>query len=333
MVVLAHVAVMCPVRRPWAITLSWIGQFGVDLFFVLSGWLIGGLFWAERARYGTVIWPRFFLRRALRTMPPYFAVLPVAWLAVRLFAPGRTPFDFSYLVFLQNYRDKIPYYAVSWSLCVEEHFYLFLPALALLVLAWRIPPPLLFATLFAVSPLCRIFFETTRNFNDFNRGVLATHLRLDGLVLGFWASYVHACQPWAWARFARCARWLWMPALGLLMLSPAIPDAAFYCWGPTLMAVIFLVIIGIAVVAPSWRLPAPAAVQRLAGMSYSIYLTHSLVIHIARAAALRGGAWAEAIYWPLALVTIVGVGWTFCRLVEIPSMRWRDRLVPSVRRA
>ena len=199
------------------------------------------------------------------------------------------------------------------------------------MLAWRLPPPVLFACLFALSPFCRVFFETTQNFNDFNRSVLATHLRLDGLVLGFWAAYVHACQPGAWRRLVSCARWLWVPAVILLAASPIIPDAAFYHWGPTLMAVIFLIVIANAVTSPAWRLPCPVAVQKLAGMSYSLYLTHSLVIHVAQAVARHGGAWGEAVYWVFAIAAIVVVGWGFSRLVEIPCIRWRDRLVPMVR--
>ena len=103
MVVLAHLAAMSPVRRQFALTLAWVGQFGVDLFFVLSGWLIGGLFWREWLGHGTVRWGRFFLRRALRTVPPYLVVLPLAWLAVRCFAPNHPRFNWGYLLFLQNY--------------------------------------------------------------------------------------------------------------------------------------------------------------------------------------------------------------------------------------
>ncbi|MET0242867.1 MAG: acyltransferase family protein, partial [Flavitalea sp.] len=49
------------------------GVFGVDLFFVLSGWLIGGIFFREYAQKGEVNLTSFWARRWLRTMPPYYA--------------------------------------------------------------------------------------------------------------------------------------------------------------------------------------------------------------------------------------------------------------------
>ncbi|MCX6945234.1 MAG: acyltransferase [Opitutales bacterium] len=329
MVVLAHLVVLSPVRRPLALTLSWIGQFGVDLFFVLSGWLIGGLFWKEWRRRGTVHWPRFFLRRALRTVPPYLVALPLAWLGVRLFAPERALFDWGYLVFLQNYYHKIPFFSVSWSLCVEEHFYLLLPALVLLTPRGRYFPHLLFGSLVLVSPLCRTWLETTQTIGDFNQSVLATHLRLEGLVLGFWAAYCQACRPEIWARLARSFPLLIGPALAYVMLTPLVPSRPFYEWGLTVLAAAFLILVGLAAESPAWRVPAAAGVRRLAAMSYSIYLTHSLMIHAARALALRIAGWAEYVYWPLALTAILVAGYVFSRLVETTSLQLRERLLPA----
>ena len=329
MVVLAHTAVMSPVRRPTALTFSWIGQFGVDLFFVLSGWLIGGLFWKEWVKEGAVRWPRFFFRRALRTVPPYLVALPCAWIAVRLFAPERSRFDWGYLLFLQNYYQKIPFFSISWSLCVEEHFYLFLPGLVLLALRRRHAIHLLFGALVLLSPLCRTCLESTQTIDDFNRSVLATHLRLEGLILGFWAAYARACHPVSWARLAGLFRWLIWPALAFLLFSPLVPGRLFYEWGFTGLAVSFLIAVGLAVESPAWRLPAAAAVSRLAGMSYSIYLTHSLMIHAARALALHGGRWAEFIYWPLALIVILAAGYGFYIVVEKTSLRLREYLLPA----
>ena len=329
MVVLAHIAVMSPVRHPFALTLAWIGQFGVDLFFVLSGWLIGGLFWREWLREGTVRWSRFFLRRALRTVPPYLVALLLAWIAVRLFAPERAQFDAGYLVFLQNYYAKIPFFSVSWSLCVEEHFYFFLPVLVLLTLRRRPALPVLFLSLVLLSPLCRTFLEHTRTIDEFDRSVLATHLRLEGLVLGFWAAYLSACRPDSWRRIARVFPWLAAPALGFVLLSPLVPSRLFYDWGFTALALSFLIWVGWAAESRAWRLPAAAGLRRLAGMSYSIYLTHSLVIHVARNLAFRGAQWAELVYWPLVLGGIIGVGYGFSLLVEKTSLQLRERLLPA----
>jgi len=73
------------------------GEFGVDLFFVLSGYLIGGLYWREHQQFGSVARLRFIARRALRTMPPYFVAMAIAYMAVRLYRDES--FDFRYLFF------------------------------------------------------------------------------------------------------------------------------------------------------------------------------------------------------------------------------------------
>ena len=97
------------------------GQYGVDLFFVLSGFLIGSLYWAERNQNGSVNLSRFIERRILRTAPPYFFALVLSFLPLWILE-GRN-FDFGYLFFLQNYYTEIPFFLVSWSLCVlcREH--------------------------------------------------------------------------------------------------------------------------------------------------------------------------------------------------------------------
>src|SRR5881396_1604125 len=82
MVVTYHVIQMSPVPQQGLMRLAVFGQYGVDLFFVLSGWLIGRLYWKEHARFGDVGLLRFWSRRWLRTIPPYLVALAVSWLAV-----------------------------------------------------------------------------------------------------------------------------------------------------------------------------------------------------------------------------------------------------------
>src|SRR5690349_1065400 len=74
---------------------------------------------------------RFWVRRWLRTIPPYVAALAISWVAVRI-ARGQS-FDFGYLIFVQKFYLQIPFFLVSWSLCVEEHFYLLLPLAMVIV--------------------------------------------------------------------------------------------------------------------------------------------------------------------------------------------------------
>ena len=99
------------------------GWTGVDLFFILSGFLIGKQLWRELDRTGTVRVPRFWLRRGFRIWPLYFAML--AYLTFWLGRPAEWP-DW---LFLSNYFPTV--YGRSWSLATEEQFYIAVPLLLL----------------------------------------------------------------------------------------------------------------------------------------------------------------------------------------------------------
>src|SRR5262252_1494496 len=114
---------------------SKVGWVGVDLFFVLSGFLISGLLYSEYKKRGDISFRRFFIRRGMKIYPAFYVMLLATYVGQLLFwhAPPQ-PFS-SYLreiLFVQNYRFAI--WGHTWSLAVEEHFYIAL-ALLLLVLA------------------------------------------------------------------------------------------------------------------------------------------------------------------------------------------------------
>jgi len=108
------------------------GWFGVDLFFVLSGYFIGSQLWRELDRTGTISIGNFIIRRGLRIWPLYVFM----FLAVSVFGSHEylvlREHGWSDLVFLTNY---LPYGIVmgSWSLCSEEHFYIVTPLLLFLI--------------------------------------------------------------------------------------------------------------------------------------------------------------------------------------------------------
>ncbi|MCR4348073.1 MAG: acyltransferase [Sulfuricaulis sp.] len=120
------------------------GGLGVTIFFVLSGYLITTLMRIEHARGGGISYRGFYLRRLLRLMPPLFIVVAVAGLlaALSIIDGGFTPGGlFSALFYFGNYHVIANDYhgmpaglGVIWSLAIEEHYYLFYPPLAALLL-------------------------------------------------------------------------------------------------------------------------------------------------------------------------------------------------------
>jgi peptidoglycan/LPS O-acetylase OafA/YrhL len=131
LLVIGRHAAPCPQQAPAgyrAVVDSWArgGWVGVDLFFVLSGFLIAGLLLREHAARGRIDYGRFLLRRGLKIYPPFWLLLAAT--VAMWSAAGRTPPATQLaaeLFYVQNYwPGLLPH---TWSLAVEEHFYLLLP--------------------------------------------------------------------------------------------------------------------------------------------------------------------------------------------------------------
>ena len=116
------------------------------IFFVLSGFLVGGLLFKEHLTSGTVRLGRFLIRRG-------FKIYPLLWVSLALVVAVQTTQGISVpcesllaeFLFFANYRPGV--LGVTWSLAVEEHFYLLLPLLLLLVAGLRLRSPRPFARL------------------------------------------------------------------------------------------------------------------------------------------------------------------------------------------
>ena len=117
------------------------GRLGVNIFFLLSGYLITLLLIREQTKTGSISLSHFYQRRALRIFPPFYAIFGVTFLLLWLThdLAGVTPGGiFSQLFYYENYYHHagiIPELGPLWSLAVEEHFYIFFPPLMILLIA------------------------------------------------------------------------------------------------------------------------------------------------------------------------------------------------------
>jgi peptidoglycan/LPS O-acetylase OafA/YrhL len=139
----------------WRLAYLQPGNLGVRVFFVISGFLITTLLVTEHARHGRINVGRFYLRRALRIMPAYYAFLGAIALAsaVGLSAVSRASL-LSAATYTSNYRDVAYTIGHSWSLAVEEQFYLLWPgALALLGLKRGFSAA---GLVLLIAPACRV---------------------------------------------------------------------------------------------------------------------------------------------------------------------------------
>jgi peptidoglycan/LPS O-acetylase OafA/YrhL len=297
---------------------------GVDLFFVLSGYLVGGLFWRELAKDGEVRLFRFVLRRLLRTVPPYLVALHLIY-AYKWASTGAAEYDWHYLLFLQNYSG-LSIFSVSWSLCVEEHFYLIAPFLFLWV--GRARQGWVLLAVAAIPLFSRLLF-TQPPASPFGPHYFLSHNHFEGLAVGAWLSYVitfHAGPARLWAARARYLLWpCLLGILGLKFFAPSlyIEGVIGYTW----LAAGFGLILLVGVHAKPWPLAKSVVVKLIARQSYSLYLTHTYVMLVAHRFILPRLELHSALADSLVVLTLaLGVGYLFYRLVERPAFWLRDRL-------
>jgi peptidoglycan/LPS O-acetylase OafA/YrhL len=127
--------------------------FGVEIFFVLSGFLITHLLLREEAATGRVHLGLFYARRAVRILPPVVAYLAALYAADRAGLVAVPGVDFlAGLFFARNFVGSAPETAHLWSLAIEEQFYLVWPA-ALVLLPWTWARVAVCAAVVAGTPL------------------------------------------------------------------------------------------------------------------------------------------------------------------------------------
>ena len=184
--------------------LSMAGWIGVDLFFVLSGFLVSGLLFREYLSFGNIRVGNFLVRRAFKIYPVYYIFYPIyLFQLVRHHTFQWVPF-LGDMFFVQNYVLGAGYaQGATWSLAVEEHFYLALSFVLWILFNRRkrkqvTPPPvtgagkvvfcigsLMFLVLIARIIYNFIFPEITW------KHYTLTHLRMDSLLAGVLVSYLY----------------------------------------------------------------------------------------------------------------------------------------------
>ncbi|MCX6248861.1 MAG: acyltransferase [Bacteroidetes bacterium] len=213
-VVLEHGLMLDKVNTtfPWIKLIS-----GVELFFVLSGFLIGGMLiriFEKSESFGLRTMGNFWIRRWFRTLPNYYLVLLINIFIVYfgIIHEDFSQFNWKFFFFLQNFSGPFAgFFWESWSLSIEEWFYLIFPLLLwlmfLLMKAFRVQKKHMFLAailvLLFVPLLLRIFIAGRFMVNEYNLGAMIQKVviyRLDSIALGILAAYIHRWHPAFWHR-------------------------------------------------------------------------------------------------------------------------------------
>lgn len=310
------------------------GREGVNLFFTLSGFLVGGLLLRQYADTGTIDAGRFIVRRIFKIWPAYYVLIAFHFLAGR--HPTHT-FLLQNLTHLQNYLGTS--ISQTWSLAVEEHFYLVLPALLLLFARWRLRANAILALLGALCLLVLAARSVVVVHGGIEAAFFQTQYRIDSLLAGVMLAAVYWMKPALYRRLAQRKGWL---AAAVVLLVAWLAFATSHVAldesiGYTIQAIGYVALIVLMLehtgaMAQTWLF---RAVAWVGVYSYGIYLWHSLAfapadLVIAKAAALGVPAlvvWAGALVFQTAIA--VSAGYVMTRLVEFPFLRLRNALFPA----
>ena len=313
-----------------------IGWAGVDLFFVISGYLISGLLFSDYHKHGSIGLSRFYIRRALKIWPSLYALIAVTVLIDLL--PGHVFPKISHLLaelfFVQDYFQSI--WGLTWSLAVEEHFYHGLPLLLIFLI--RRDPEKPFAALPRVFAAIAVFSLVCRFYVGWNLdGVFApltymfpTHLRMDGLMYGVLLRYFKEFRP---TLFQRMVSWrgAWAVVASALVVLSAFTNESrqMHTWGFTVLYIAsgFLVAKAVAVRGPKPVRAMSSLLARFGIYSYSIYLWQMFFVWIILQ---HFHITSHMFFYWCSIAGPILFGILMAKIIEFPVLHFRDRVFPAL---
>jgi peptidoglycan/LPS O-acetylase OafA/YrhL len=319
-----------------------LGYLGVDLFFVISGFLIVTLLIRERERRGSISLGKFYARRSLRIFPIYYLTIFLVfglYLAISPWRPnGLNFYKWAFPVLMTYMQDiiraSLGNFNPCWTLAMEEQFYLFWPTVekfAIRPLRWAILAGMLALNLALAFGLfdgliVRVYGDADAlkmpmlliTFTPILLGVLLAHLLNDRRAFGV---------------FYRLLGYRWSPFLmlgALFALCEVRPDLDLSWWSKIGVHLIFMLMLASLVIRED-HFARPvltfAPIARLGVISYGLYLYHLWVISIIDLTSSRffPGGMPKGLFFLLATIGTIAVAEASFRLIEQPLLRFKER--------
>ena len=332
----------------WVNKIGGFGWTGADLFFVLSGFLIAGQLFNTIKKGKTINMREFFAKRFFRIIPPYLVVLLLYTAIPFLREREHMAPLWKYFTFTLNFGLDLKTtgtFTHAWSLCVEEQFYLILPLAFWLLNHFKAGKKVIYilAGLFVAGFMIRYAgwhyfaapYIAEDDFGAIWHQVIyyPTYNRLDGLLIGVSIAGAYTFYPRVKEIVNKYNHLLML--LGLIILV-----ATYFVCSPdddlTSTILVFpLVSLGYglilaAIVCPSNFLyrRQSAITAQLATLSYSIYLSHKLVIHLTQSLLQKTGIDKNSNLMMLCcLLATIACALILRYVIEKPSLSVRDKLL------
>jgi peptidoglycan/LPS O-acetylase OafA/YrhL/glycosyltransferase involved in cell wall biosynthesis len=314
------------------------GGHGVLAFFVLSGFLITWLLLKEESKYGAISLRLFYLRRALRIFPAFYCFWLLTTAAFLIFhRPINWPQAFSSLAYVNNYYQAIfgdpnTGYSHTWSLGIEEQFYLLWPISMISLRRTRTRVTFLIAAIGSIWIYRAVLQFVVRVHSGYFYEAFDT--RADHLLIGCLLAVLlrSDCLPHVWDRL--CAQWISIVALALLaisasaasMLGAPYRNVVGFAIDPLLVAIVIVQAIALRNT-PLWGWLNWRWVRYLGVISYSIYLYQQIVIDPVKGA-FR--AYPLAVRMAAAVAAVILIASASYYLIELPLLRLKDRAATRI---
>jgi peptidoglycan/LPS O-acetylase OafA/YrhL len=267
-----------------------LGFYGVEIFFVLSGFLIGTILLRVEKNPGLT--GNFWMRRWMRTLPAYYTVLLITPLLYIAFF-GAANLEFKqvapYFVFAQNLWKPHPeFFGVAWSLSVEEWFYLLFPVGLFLMWKSKLRPsvPAVAITLFAIAIISRTIMSCNADLN-WDSGIRKIVLcRIDAIVPGVLMAWLAQRYPFTKSvaiKLFVSGIFLFAFSFFLFCFSGAIENRITFLSTHILLPVTSVAMAFLIPLASTWMGSSGGAtrvIRFISLTSYSLYLVHSVVWEI-----------------------------------------------------
>ena len=318
------------------VPLKSFGQEGVNLFFTLSGFLVGGLLFKSLIVNDRIYAVNFIIRRAFKIWPAYYVLILFHFFAGR---HSLESFLFQNLVHLQNYLGTS--IKQTWSLAVEEHFYRLLPPF--LIFAWKKIKDRKYILLVIISIAIAILVarSVAVYFEYFNAAFFHTQFRIDSLLFGVALAAIYWFYPAKYKALSKNRLALVVAVIATtawIIAFKNVPKVDMSI-GYTIQALGFCALIML-IKEHSGNIK-EARVYRFVSWigvySYGIYLWHSLALAPAALAIrfLDGHNFNPQIAWVLVLamqlVIAIVLGYITTIAIEWPFLRLRERVVPAIK--
>ena len=277
----------------WLPEVAKFGWTGVDLFFVLSGFLISSQLFEQIKATHTISLKNFFIKRFFRILPAYWTVVLIYFSFAYFHEREALPPLWKFLTFTQNFGMNILAFGTfshAWSLCVEEHFYFLLPITLYFILSikqfkrsiWLLIGLFLFGFAIRYYSWNSLYSPTGLWYKYI---YYPTYNRLDGLLIGVSIAAIYQFRPKVWTRISQHGNLIAMLGLTVLIAAAILFndersfESSIFGFPIISIGYGFLLIgaMGPGSVLSAWD---SKITSFIASLSYGIYLIHKGIIHM-----------------------------------------------------